>query len=109
MTKKWIARRIFKQYNWLNCIGVADGTHLPLMLQPEVIDSPNYYGQKHPYLWTMLVMNDGQKKGVTDALSTKTWRKSQQNLHLLRIFFSKVSVPFNSSFSFNAAPVVLVA
>ena len=38
-----------ENFGWPNCVGVADGTLLPLAFQPETENYPEYHGQKYLY------------------------------------------------------------
>ncbi len=60
--RKDIAKRIFNEYDWINCIGVADGTLIPLTYAPQSKDSPDYHGRKHPYSLSIMIINDDTKK-----------------------------------------------
>lgn len=54
-----IANRFREQYDFINCIAVADGTLFPLTYEPESDDAPDYHGRKHQYsLTTMIVCDD---------------------------------------------------
>ena len=39
-----IAKRILHDYDFVNNIGVADGTLLPLTYEPQSEDAPDYHG-----------------------------------------------------------------
>ena len=62
--KKEIARRILHASNqdWINCIGVADGTLIPLTFAPQSSDAPDYHGRKHPYSLSVMIINDDLKR-----------------------------------------------
>lgn len=62
--KKEIARRIFVSTNrdWINCIGIADGTLLPLTYAPQSSDAPDYHGRKHQYSLSVMIINDDMKR-----------------------------------------------
>jgi hypothetical protein len=55
-----ITERIRKDFGLPNCIGVADGTLLPLAFQPSMEDYADYQSRKILYTLTMLVVNDDQ-------------------------------------------------
>ena len=57
-----ISTRIFARYSWLNVIGIADGTLLPLTTCPRTIDSPDYKGRKGQYTISTLFINDDKKR-----------------------------------------------
>jgi hypothetical protein len=59
--RRIIAERIRKDFGLPNCIGVADGTLLPLAFQPSMEDYADYKGRKMLYTLTMLVVNDDQR------------------------------------------------
>jgi hypothetical protein len=60
--RKTIAKRFMKQYDFINCIAVADGTLFPLTYEPESTDAPDYHGRKHQYSLTTMIVCDDQKK-----------------------------------------------
>ena len=62
--KREIARRIFQSSDgdWINCIGVADGTLVPLTFAPQSEDAPDYHGGKHPYSMSVMIVNDDKKR-----------------------------------------------
>jgi hypothetical protein len=41
---KIIAKRIFKEFGWPNCIGLIDGTLFPLAFELQTEDAPDYKG-----------------------------------------------------------------
>jgi hypothetical protein len=54
-----ITNQFREQYDFINCIAVADGTLFPLTYEPESDDAPDYHGQKYQYsLMTMIVCDD---------------------------------------------------
>jgi hypothetical protein len=57
-----IAERIRTGFGLPNCIGVADGTLLPLAFRPSTEDYADYKGRKMLYTLTMLVVNDDQRR-----------------------------------------------
>jgi hypothetical protein len=60
--RRLIAERIRKEFGLPNCIGVADGTLLPLAFRPSTDDYADYKGRKMLYTLTMLVINDDQRR-----------------------------------------------
>jgi hypothetical protein len=57
-----IAERIRAEFGLPNCIGVADGTLLPLAFRPATEDYADYKGRKMLYTLTMLVVNDDKRR-----------------------------------------------
>jgi DDE superfamily endonuclease len=57
-----IARRILDAYDWVNCIGIMDGTLFPLSRAPESKDAPDYHGRKFAYSISTLIVNDDRRK-----------------------------------------------
>jgi hypothetical protein len=57
-----IAKRIFLAYDFVNCIGVADGTLSPLTYEPQSEDAPDYHGRKFAYSLSIMIVNDDKKK-----------------------------------------------
>jgi hypothetical protein len=60
--RRLIADRIRKDFGLPNCVGVADGTLLPLAFRPSTEDYADYKGRKMLYTLTMLVVNDDQRR-----------------------------------------------
>ena len=62
--KKAISNRIYKSScgAWMNCIGVADGTLIPLTFAPQSTDAPDYHGRKYPYSLSVMIVNDDMKR-----------------------------------------------
>ena len=57
-----IAKRILCDYYFVNNIGVADGTLLPLTYEPQSEDAPDYHGRKYAYSLSVMIVNDDNKK-----------------------------------------------
>ena len=57
-----IAARIKRDHKLPNCVGVADGTILPLAFKPETEDAADYFCRKRCYALTMLVINDDNRR-----------------------------------------------
>jgi hypothetical protein len=57
-----IADRIRAEFGLPNCIGIADGTLLPLAFRPSTDDYADYKGRKMLYTLTMLVVNNDQRR-----------------------------------------------
>jgi hypothetical protein len=57
-----ISRRFKDDYDWPNCVGVVDGTLLPLAFPPETDDAPDFFGRKYRYSLTVLVVNDDKRR-----------------------------------------------
>jgi len=55
-----IAKRIFEEYKFPNCIGFIDGTLFPLGFLPSLEDAPDYSSQKYGYLLSTLIICDDQ-------------------------------------------------
>jgi hypothetical protein len=60
--RRVIADRIRANFGLPNCVGVADGTLLPLAFRPSTDDYADYKGRKMLYTLTMLVVNDDQRR-----------------------------------------------
>jgi hypothetical protein len=61
--EQWaIAERIRAEFELPNCIGVTDGSLLPLAFWPSTDDYANYKGRKMICILTMLVVNDDQRR-----------------------------------------------
>jgi hypothetical protein len=60
--RRLIATRIRAEFGIPNCVGVADGTLLPLAFRPSTEDYADYKGRKMHYTLTMLVVNDDKRK-----------------------------------------------
>ncbi len=60
--RRIISDRIRADFGLPNCIGVADGTLLPLAFRPSTQDYADYKGRKLLYTLTMLVVNDDQRR-----------------------------------------------
>jgi DDE superfamily endonuclease len=56
-----IAKRIQKKYLFPNCVGFIDGTLFPLYSKPQSTDAPDYFGRKHCYSLSVLIVNDDNK------------------------------------------------
>ena len=60
--RQTISRRIQQDYNLPNCIGFVDGTLNPLSTKPQCADASDYYGRKHGYsLSTIIVCDDTRR------------------------------------------------
>ena len=57
-----IAGRIKRDFKLPNCVGIADGTLIPLAFKPETDDAADYFSRKRTYALTMLVVNDDQRR-----------------------------------------------
>jgi hypothetical protein len=60
--RRVIAERIRAGFGLPNCVGVADGTLLPLAFRPATEDYADYKGRKMLYSLTMLVVNDDKRR-----------------------------------------------
>ena len=60
--RKEIAKRFKKEFGWPNCVGIIDGTLLPLALKPESMNAPDYHGRKYNYSLTVLIINDDKRR-----------------------------------------------
>jgi hypothetical protein len=49
-----------RKFNWLNCVGLVDGTLFPLAFAPQTEDAPDYNGRKYGYSLTALIVCDDQ-------------------------------------------------
>lgn len=52
-----IAARILEDYGFPNCVGIADGTLMPLVFKPT-LNGADYCGRKVPYSLNVLIIND---------------------------------------------------
>ena len=53
-----IANRIERKFKFPNCIGIADGTLLPLAFRPETEDFADYFCRKRHYAITSITVWD---------------------------------------------------
>jgi hypothetical protein len=60
--RRIISERIRAEFGLPNCIGIANGTLLPLAFRPSTEDYADYKGRKMLYTLTMLVVNDDQRR-----------------------------------------------
>jgi hypothetical protein len=60
--RELISDRIRAEFGLPNCVGIADGTLLPLAFRPSTDDYADYKGRKMLYTLTMLVVNDDRRK-----------------------------------------------
>jgi hypothetical protein len=82
-----------KQFLLPNCLGLMDGTLLPLGIAPISDDSADYHGHKFPYALTVLVIND-DKRRIRAYLSgypgsthdNRLWRNMKQNQQAHKYF-----------------------
>ena len=51
-----------ENFGWPNCVGVADGTLLPLAFQPETENYPDFHGRKYRYSLSVLIVNDDKRR-----------------------------------------------
>jgi hypothetical protein len=56
-----IAQRIQKDFNFPNCVGLIDGTLFPLAITPQSKDAPEYFGRKHGYSFSTMIICDDQR------------------------------------------------
>jgi DDE superfamily endonuclease len=61
LERKAISKRIKKQYMFPNCVGIIDGTLLPLASRP-LLHGENYLSRKKFYAIVMLVVCDDQSR-----------------------------------------------
>ena len=59
--RKKIASRIHRDFDFPNCTGFADGTLNPLASKPRREDSADFYGRKHGYSLSTLVVSDDRR------------------------------------------------
>jgi hypothetical protein len=60
--RRIISERIRADFGLPNCVGIADGTLLPLAFRPATDDYADYKGRKMLYTLTMLVVNDDERR-----------------------------------------------
>jgi hypothetical protein len=60
--RRIISERIRADFGLPNCVGIADGTLLPLAFRPSTDDYADYKGRKMLYSLTMLVVNDDERR-----------------------------------------------
>jgi len=60
--RRKIARRFMTNYDFINCIAIADGTLFPLTYEPQTSDAPDYHGRKHQYSLTTMIVCDDKRK-----------------------------------------------
>jgi hypothetical protein len=56
-----ISSRIHNDFDFPNCVGFADGTLNPLSSKPQREDSADYYGRKHGYSLSTLIVCDDRR------------------------------------------------
>ena len=56
-----IATRIKRDFKLPICIGIADGTLVPLTYKPETDDYADYFSRKRCYALSVLIVNDDQR------------------------------------------------
>ena len=56
-----ISNKIEYLYGIPNCIGIIDGTLLPLFREPQTHDAPDYHGRKYPYSLSVLIVCDSDR------------------------------------------------
>ena len=52
---------IKKKFDFIHCVGIADGTLFLLDFEPKVVDVPDYSGHKYEYLLSTMVICDHTK------------------------------------------------
>ena len=60
--RAFISRSIQRAYNLPNCVGIIDGTLLPLARKPQREDFPDYSGRKFAYSLSTLVVADDRRR-----------------------------------------------
>ena len=60
--KRRISRRIYKKYGFPNCVGIVDGTLLPLAFKPARDDAPDFSGRKFGYSISTMVVCDDKRR-----------------------------------------------
>jgi DDE superfamily endonuclease len=60
--RKEIALRMMLEHDFINCIGIADGTLFPLTYEPRSKDAPDYHGRKFRYSLSVMIINDDKKR-----------------------------------------------
>ena len=60
--RQQIAARMESKYDWPNCVGMGDGTLLPLSRCPTTEDAPDYSGRKFKYSLTCFIINDDHRR-----------------------------------------------
>ena len=63
-----IATRIGRDYDFPNCVGIADGTLFPLGSEPQTDDAPDYHGRKFRYSLSVMIICDDTRR-ITYYLS----------------------------------------
>jgi hypothetical protein len=108
-----ISRRIYREYGFVNCIGMADGTLLPLECKPQE-NGEAYYTRKGYYAVNALIVCDdvarvrylvvGWPGSVHD---NRVWRNSPPNQNQ-QAFFRRNEYILGDS-AFQASPVMIHA
>lgn len=57
-----IAKRMLIEYGWPNCVAIADGTLMPLAMEPETEDAPDYSGRKYGFSLSVMVICDDRRR-----------------------------------------------
>ena len=60
--RKEIALHMMLEHDFINCIGIADGTLFPLTYEPRSKDAPDYHGRKFRYSLSVMIINDDKKR-----------------------------------------------
>ncbi len=103
--RREIASRIEKSFHFPNCIGLMDGTLLPLAFQPASDDYADYHGRKFPYSLTVLVINDDRRR-IRAYLSgypgsthdNRLWRNIRQNKNPAKYFSTQEYILCDTAF-----------
>ena len=103
-----IAKRIKEQYRFPNCVGLIDGTLLPLATRP-LLHGENYLSRKRFYAIVMLVVCDDQGRILYYHMGwpgsvhdNRVWRNCQLNRRPGEFFSKKQYLLGDSAFTASA-------
>ena len=60
--RKVISEQMQKNYDFINCVGMGDGTLFPLAYAPCTPDASDYSGRKYGYSITCFIINDDKRR-----------------------------------------------
>lgn len=106
--RKVISRRIFKEFGWPNCVGIADGTLFPLAFRPTSEDAADYSGRKYAYSLNAMIISDDQRlirmflAGWPGSChDDRVFKKLKLSLNPLRYFSPREYLLGDSAFTNN--------
>lgn len=102
---KEIASQIEKSFHFPNCIGLMDGTSLPLAFDTSSDNAADYHGRRFPYSLTVSVIND-DKQQIRAHLAgypgsthdNRLWLNMKQNNYSHKFFSTSECVLCDTAF-----------